>query len=149
MVEVFQRCRSREIPDAFLTVLAEGWTSVFEQLQRAGRGIVCELEEIEVSLLDDDEMARVHGEFLDDPTPTDVITFDHGELLIGVETAGRQALEYRGSLEAEIALYGIHGLLHLSGFDDREKSEAQVMEERQDEIFREVFEPVLRDRQFF
>ena len=39
----------------------------------------------------------MHGEFFDDPSPTDVITFplgNYGEILVGVETAGRQAVEF-------------------------------------------------------
>jgi probable rRNA maturation factor len=84
-------------------------------------------------------MARLHGEFLGDGTTTDVITFDHGELLIGVETAERQSLEFETSIHQEIALYGIHGMLHLAGFDDRDSLEAKLMERRQKDLFSKVF----------
>jgi probable rRNA maturation factor len=84
-------------------------------------------------------MARLHGEFLGDATTTDVITFDHGELLIGVETAKRQSLEFETSIHREIALYGIHGMLHLAGFDDRDSPEAKLMERRQKDLFSKVF----------
>lgn len=92
------------------------------------------LEEIEISLVDDAEIARVHGEFLDDPTPTDVITFHHGEILVSTETAARQAPEHGKSLDHEIALYMVHGLLHLSGHEDHEPAEAAVMAEKQEQI---------------
>ena len=49
------------------------------------------LEEIEFTIISDAEISRVHAEFLDDPTPTDVITFEHGELLISADTAARCA----------------------------------------------------------
>ena len=51
--------------------------------------------------------------------PTDVITFQHGEICISVETALRQAAAFGTSLEHELRLYLVHGLLHLHGFDDR------------------------------
>lgn len=139
MVELYPRCNSREISEDFQKVLETGWTTIFKKLQSLGVGIITELEDLEVSLLDDIEMARVHGEFLDDATPTDVITFDHGELLIGVETAARQAIDFGTSSDREIALYGIHGMLHLSGYDDQTLKDAQVMAARQDELFEEVF----------
>jgi len=61
-------------------------------------GLLADVDALEVSLVSEDEIARIHGEFLDDPTPTDVITFDHGELIIGVEGSRR------GSGGARLAL---------------------------------------------
>ena len=92
------------------------------------------LEEIEVTYIDDPEITRVHGEFLADPTPTDVITFHHGEILISADTAARQATEQGQSLNHELALYLVHGLLHLAGHDDHDPAEAKVMAEKQSAI---------------
>jgi probable rRNA maturation factor len=85
------------------------------------------LEEIEITFVSDEEIARVHGEFLEDPTPTDVITFHHGEILISTDTAERQSAEHGQSLDHELALYMIHGLLHLGGLEDHEPEEAEKM----------------------
>ncbi len=92
------------------------------------------LEIVEVAFVDDAEIARVHGEFLGDPTPTDVISFDHGEILISVDTAERQAAAEGEILDRELALYLIHGILHLAGFDDREERERQRMKDEQERI---------------
>ena len=46
--------------------------------------------------------------------PTDVLTFRHGEIVISVETATRQAKVFRSSLAGEIRLYLLHGSLHLA-----------------------------------
>lgn len=100
-------------------------------------------EAVSVALLDDREIARVHGHFLNDPGPTDVITFPYGssgEILISVETAARQALEYGGSWERELALYLVHGLLHLSGYDDRDEEGRRTMEELQEAVLSAVWE---------
>ncbi|MDG2400457.1 MAG: rRNA maturation RNase YbeY [Akkermansiaceae bacterium] len=139
MVEIYLKSLSRSFSGAFLNRLESGWSEVFGILRKIGKGVISDMELIEVTLLDDDEMARLHGEFLGDATTTDVITFDHGELLIGVETAERQSLKFETSAYGEIALYGIHGMLHLAGFDDIDAKEAKLMASRQNDLFREVF----------
>lgn len=89
---------------------------------------------IEITLLGATAIAKVHGEFLDDPTPTDVITFEHGEILIGVTEAAANAIKFRHPLHYEVALCAIHGLLHLLGYDDLTEKERVVMHRRQAEI---------------
>lgn len=110
-----------------------------EVLRKIGVGEIVTFAEFEISLLDDEEMVRVHGEFLEEPTTTDVITFQHGELLIGVEVAARQAIDYETSADREIALYGIHGMLHLAGFDDQNPEDAALMKDRQEELLEAHF----------
>ena len=139
MVEIYPKCLSRSFSVEFLKRLESGWREIFEILHKSGKGVISDIALIEVTFLDDDEMARLHGEFLGDATTTDVITFDHGELLIGVETAKRQSLEFETSIHREIALYGIHGMLHLAGFDDRDSLGAKLMERRQKDLFSKVF----------
>src|SRR5438093_9412821 len=78
------------------------------------------LSEISVLLISDRKMSELHRRFMQMPGPTDVITFQHGEICISVETAQRQAKTYRTSLAHELRLYLVHGLLHLHGFDDRD-----------------------------
>jgi probable rRNA maturation factor len=63
-------------------------------------------------------MAALHKEFCGLAGPTDVLTFQHGEIVISAETAARQARIFHSNLTAEIQLYLLHGLLHLAGFDD-------------------------------
>ena len=139
MIEIYPKCLSRSFSVEFLKRLEFGWREIFEILHKIGKGVISDIALIEVTFLDDDEMARLHGEFLGDATTTDVITFDHGELLIGVETAKRQSLEFETSIHREIALYGIHGMLHLAGFDDRDSLKAKLMERRQKDLFSKVF----------
>lgn len=96
------------------------------------------LDEIEFSIISDDEMTRVHSEFMDDPTPTDVITFHHGEILVSADTALRQGGEHGQSLDRELALYMIHGLMHLGGWDDHDTEEAAEMARQQEAVLRQV-----------
>lgn len=92
------------------------------------------LEAVEISLVSDESIAKVHGEFMAEPTPTDVITFQHGEILISLDTAMRQAAENSEPYEREVTRYIVHGLLHLAGWDDREEAERAAMHGVQEQI---------------
>jgi probable rRNA maturation factor len=73
---------------------------------------------ISVLIASDRRMAALHKEFCGLAGPTDVLTFQHGEIVISAETATRQARIFHSNPMAEIQLYLLHGLLHLAGFDD-------------------------------
>lgn len=96
--------------------------------------VLTSLSEIEISLISDEEIAQVHAEFMDDPDPTDVITFHHGEILISVETAARYAPAHSNSLERELRTYILHGLLHLHGYSDTSEPSATQMHRVQEEL---------------
>ena len=93
-----------------------------------------ELDSVEISIIDDKQIAKVHGEFMDDPSPTDVITFDYGEILVSAETALSNSEEMQVSLENEILLYIIHGMLHLGGYLDGSNAEFKEMKSLQEMI---------------
>jgi probable rRNA maturation factor len=79
------------------------------------------LPEVEVTLLTPAASARIHRDFFRDPAPTDVMTFEHGEILICPQVAQDQRLEEGAealALEDEVLTYLLHGLLHLCGYDD-------------------------------
>ena len=96
--------------------------------------------EIGLAFVDNATIHRLNKRFLDHDEPTDVLSFPlsdpsarklTGELVIGVEVARSQA-ETRGhDVGAELALYAIHGLLHLCGHDDKTETAAARMRERE------------------
>ena len=94
------------------------------------------LSEIFIWLISDRRMALLHRKFLGHSGPTDVLTFQHGEVFISVETAERHARAFGNSLSRELKLYIVHGLLHLHGFDDQTPSDARKMKRAQDKILR-------------
>lgn len=104
------------------------------KLQKRKSGSLADLPEVNVVLVSDGRIAEIHGRFMNDRTPTDVITFDHGEIVISAQTAKRQAREFGTSLEHELRLYLVHGLLHLSGFDDRTPKGAAEMSRVQERV---------------
>jgi probable rRNA maturation factor len=68
------------------------------------------------------------------PGETDVITFHHGEIVIGVEVAFRQAEENGEPPLRELLRYVIHGLLHLAGHEDEDPSDREKMEAAQEPL---------------
>jgi probable rRNA maturation factor len=85
----------------------------------------CPAGELSIVFLSDAALAKLHADFLSDPTPTDVITFEGdptlgvaGEICVSVDTAARYARLHRGKFSRELLLYVIHGWLHLAGYDD-------------------------------
>ena len=100
------------------------------------------LGEVEATLVSDATIARVHRDFMDIPGATDVITFDHGEIVISAETAQANAARYGRSLDEELALYIVHGLLHLNGYEDKKPADAARMRRLQERILAECLEKV-------
>ena len=96
------------------------------------------LSEIEFVLVDRATMARVHGDFLDDLTETDVITFPYGEILVCPAVAREQAKAYQLMVDDEVLLYALHGLLHLAGYDDTKPSLAREMALVQEKLLQQV-----------
>jgi probable rRNA maturation factor len=94
------------------------------------------LHEVFVWLISNPRMASLHRKFMHQTGPTDVLTFQHGEIFISVETAKRHARAFGNSVTSELCLYIAHGLLHLHGFDDRTQPAARKMKAMQKNILR-------------
>lgn len=90
--------------------------------------------ELSLVFLTDPALAQLHADFLDDPTTTDVITFEgdpqlgtSGEICVSADTAARFAREHKHDFSTELTLYLVHGWLHLAGYDDLEPAKKRVM----------------------
>lgn len=96
----------------------------------------CPSGDLSVAFVGDKEIAKVHAEFMDDPSVTDVITFvgepnPHepfaGEIVINVDQARRAGPDHGQTARAELLLYLVHGWLHLAGYRDKKPTEAKAM----------------------
>ncbi len=96
------------------------------------------LDRIEFVLVDRATMVRVHADFLGDPTETDVITFPYGEIVICPAVAKEQSSVHGLDIEDEVLLYGLHGLLHLAGYDDLKPAAAKEMAAAQEKLLKRV-----------
>lgn len=95
--------------------------------------------ELEVALLltDDAGIAELHGRFLDDPSPTDVMSFESdgaADVVVNVQCARAEAARRGTTIRSELALYVAHGLLHLCGHDDHAASARARMRAAEREV---------------
>jgi probable rRNA maturation factor len=78
--------------------------------------------DLSIVLVNDATMAELNEKYHAVSGTTDILTFDYGEgqgeLIISVECAVRQAKRFRTTPRRELALYVIHGILHLHGYND-------------------------------
>ncbi|HEY5742336.1 MAG TPA: rRNA maturation RNase YbeY [Terrimicrobiaceae bacterium] len=106
------------------------------ELVRSSEVPLGRLERIEAVILGNRSIAKVHGDFLGDLTPTDVITFPYGEILIGAGVVSENAGRFGHSASEEAALCIIHGILHLAGWEDQTADEAKDMARKQEQVFK-------------
>jgi probable rRNA maturation factor len=107
--------------------------------------------ELAVLLVDPETMAQLHVQWMDEPGPTDVLSFPMDELrptrrdedptpgLLGdvvlcPDVASEQARHAAHSLEDELRLLTTHGILHLLGYDHGEPAEEKEMFELQTQL---------------
>jgi probable rRNA maturation factor len=90
--------------------------------------------ELSLVFMTDAALAKLHDDFLDDPSLTDVITFEGdaalasaGEICVSADTAARYAKENGRDFSEELTLYLVHGWLHLAGYDDLAPAKKRVM----------------------
>ncbi len=99
--------------------------------------------EISIILVDDRAIQAINDRHLGHNWPTDVITFPlsepgevplAGELVISTEMAATTAQQAGTDPAAELALYLVHGLLHLCGYDDQTPEDRTRIRGREDEV---------------
>ena len=100
--------------------------------------------EISVVLCEDAFIQSLNAEYRGQDKPTDVLSFAQddpdllGDIVMSLPTAARQASAAGWTLESEVALLGVHGLLHLLGYDDETEAGAWEMQRKTEAALREV-----------
>ncbi|HLN28810.1 MAG TPA: rRNA maturation RNase YbeY [Gemmataceae bacterium] len=96
--------------------------------------------EISLAFVDNATIHQLNKRYLQHDEPTDVLTFPlsepssrklAGEIVIGAEVALAQAQAQGHDVQAELALYVIHGILHLCGYEDKSSADAIKMHQRE------------------
>lgn len=109
--------------------------------------------EVSLRLTDDAEIQQLNGDYRQQPTPTDVLSFAAletdlpgmedllqvqplalGDIIISIETAARQAPTSGHTLPQEVAWLAAHGLLHLLGWDHPDDDSLTRMLEKQTQL---------------
>ncbi|MFQ6031474.1 MAG: rRNA maturation RNase YbeY [Candidatus Zixiibacteriota bacterium] len=100
---------------------------------------------VDVIFVDDHFMKKINRKFTRRRKTTDVLSFgmkegkdmgvDYpslGDIYVSLDQAKRQAKEYGISLKEEVSHLAIHGLLHLLGYDHKNKTQAKIMKQREE-----------------
>jgi probable rRNA maturation factor len=94
----------------------------------------CPEGELSLAFLTDKALARIHADFLANPSTTDVITFEGkaalgsgGEICVSADTAAAYAAQHGHDFSQELTLYVVHGWLHLAGYDDLKPEKKRLM----------------------
>ncbi len=104
-------------------------------------------KEISIALVDIKRMAKLNEKFRGVKEPTDVLAFPLGgefistenllgEVVISIDKAEEQARERGHSLESELALLTVHGVLHLLGYTDEDEDKKKIMQAKENKILR-------------
>ena len=102
--------------------------------------------EISMTFVNPQEMEELHIKWMDEPGPTDVLSFPMdlpenpgeavtlGDIVIAPTVAAQQAKSAGHSAEHEIFILAAHGLLHILGYDHATKEEEKVMFALQEDL---------------
>jgi probable rRNA maturation factor len=97
--------------------------------------------EVSIAVVDDAAIRALNRRYRADDRPTDVLAFAQdgvegllGDVVISAERAAAQAPRYGHTVERELRLLVIHGVLHLLGYDDATPRAARRMRRRQTQI---------------
>ncbi len=102
-----------------------------------------------IYLVTQPEITRLNETFLQHRGATDVITFDYsdpgsgramlfGEIFICVDEALAQARRFRTNWQSELVRYIVHGVLHLSGYDDQQPYARRRMKRAENQWLRRL-----------
>ena len=129
-IEIYVNVENDWITEALAERFRVALQSLLPELLAAPKGpdhVLSGLDVVEISIVDDSTIAEVHGEFLDDPTATDAITFPYGEVLVSCDTAESYAEAHGLPREEELFRYMVHGLTHLHGYLDYEPADREAL----------------------
>lgn len=129
-IELYLNTERDWVSDELIERFAKALRALLPDLLAQPKGpdhVLSELPMVEIAVVDDEAIARVHAEFLNDPSETDAITFPYGEILVSCDTAARYAAEHGLSPQEELFRYMVHGLTHLHGYLDYEPEDRQAL----------------------
>lgn len=118
--------------------------------------IVSDNVEVSIALVDDIYIQKLNHQYRNINAPTDVLSFAMretvegenslnvyeeellGDVVISLERAKSQALEYGHSFQREVGFLVVHGILHLLGYDHESEEEKVVMRQKEEEILKTI-----------
>ena len=113
----------------------------------------CADKEISLSFVDDEKIKQLNKQYLGKDKATNVLSFSLlegeygninpqilGDIIVSVETAQRDALYGKLTIDQEIDFLIIHGILHLLGYnhENTTEKETKIMRQKEKELFNAI-----------
>jgi probable rRNA maturation factor len=95
---------------------------------------LAETKELSLALVDENEIKKLNKVYRNKNKATDVLSFDYGEIIICIPVAKQQAESHKVSVNSEIELLFVHGLLHVLGFDHEKPKDNKTMRDAEQKI---------------
>ncbi len=130
LIDVYLNAEGTWVDETYVCSCRDALNRLLPELLATPPGpdhVLSSLETVEISIVDDPTIARVHADYLNDPSATDAITFPYGEILVSCDTAARYAAEHVLAKEEELFRYMVHGLTHLQGYLDYEPADRDAL----------------------
>jgi probable rRNA maturation factor len=102
--------------------------------------------EVTILIVDDKTMSDLHAKHSGIAGTTDVLTFDHGgeanqihaDIAVCIGVAARESKTRDHSVQQELLLYVVHGLLHCVGFDDHDDDSHSKIHAEEDRVLNAI-----------
>ena len=122
--------------------------SVFKEILKwTVKRINLKVKSLDIIFTNDSKVRKLHKDFFDLDSNTDVITFNlsespedeiEGEIYISINRAVEQSRHYKVSAPLEVCRLIVHGCLHLAGYNDTSKAKLSEMKSKEDQLVEEI-----------
>ncbi|HNW39439.1 MAG TPA: rRNA maturation RNase YbeY [Candidatus Omnitrophota bacterium] len=96
---------------------------------------------INLCFVDNLQIKKFNAKYHHTKSPTDVLAFDssdkkekgvlRADIMISTQVALKQAADFKTTVDYEISLYVVHGILHILGYDDRSRLQTKLMRKKE------------------
>ena len=148
-VTITDRQKKVKIPSGLRMLIRRACIAVLREEKFQGDA------EVSVTFVDNDQIRRLNAKFRDKDSATDVLSFPMGEngeydlnpstgakllgdVVLSMEKAAEQALEYEHSFEREVCYLTVHSMLHLLGYDHMNSEEKAVMRMKEETVMSKI-----------
>ena len=148
-VTITDRQKKVKIPSGLRMLIRRACIAVLREEKFQGDA------EVSVTFVDNDQIRRLNAKFRDKDSATDVLSFPMGEngeydlnpstgakllgdVVLSMEKAAEQALEYEHSFEREVCYLTVHSMLHLLGYDHMNSEEKAVMRMKEETVMSQI-----------
>jgi len=129
-------------------------TALHELIKALSEELNFRIESLEINFINSDKIREINRRYLSHDYSTDILTFNYsdkvsaidGEVIISLDDARNNSKRFNVLFKQEIARLVIHGILHLNGFKDNNRSNKIKMKRMENKLLNRFKFILLRSR---